>query len=62
MRLANPGYTAAARRGPSDKLSSRRLPAGDVLFEEIRVLQSGELDGEALFEVAHHAARHLAQA
>jgi len=42
-------------------LSRRRLLAGDVVFEKVGMLQAGKLDGEAVFEVAHHAALHLAQ-
>ena len=38
-----------------------RLAGGDVVFEKVRVLQPGKLDGEAVFEVAHDAALHLAE-
>ena len=35
--------------------------AADCVFEEVRVLQPGELDGKAVLEMAHHAALHLAE-
>src|SRR3984957_10327142 len=38
-----------------------RLAAADVVFEKVRVLQPGKLDGEAIFEVADDAALHLAE-
>jgi hypothetical protein len=31
------------------------LFAGDVVFDEIRVLQAHEFDGKAIFDVAHNA-------
>ncbi len=33
-----------------------RLPAGDVVFEKVRMLQAHELDREAVLEMAHHPA------
>ena len=36
------------------------LFAGDVLFDEVGMLQARELDGEAVFDVAHDAALRLA--
>src|SRR3954470_22447162 len=47
-------------RPVQSQLVARRLPAGDVLFEKVRVLQADELDGESIFEVANHPARCLA--
>ena len=44
------------------KAPFRRLRAGNVLFEKIRMLQARELDGEALLEVAHDPALCLAEA
>src|SRR5579871_5512685 len=35
--------------------------AGDVLFNKVGVLQPGELDGKAIFEVAHDPTLHLAE-
>jgi hypothetical protein len=40
--------------------SCRRLPAGDVLFEKIGMLQADELDRKAIFEVADDPADSLA--
>ena len=36
-----------------------RLFAGDVFFDEIRVLQPGEFDSESIIDVADHAALGL---
>ena len=41
--------------------ASLRLRTGDVLFEKIRMLHACEFDREAVFEVAHDAARGLAE-
>src|SRR6266852_1995135 len=38
----------------------RRLPAGDVLFEKVRVLQASELDRDAVLEMAYHPSQRLA--
>src|SRR5690349_14713957 len=35
--------------------------AGDVLFNKVRVLQAGELDGKAILEMAHDTTLHLAE-
>src|SRR5260370_7714074 len=35
--------------------------ARDVLFQEIRVLESRELDGKTAFDVAHDASRRLSE-
>src|SRR5271156_5105076 len=51
----------AARTSADWKLSARRLLAGDIVFEKVGVLQAGKFDGEAVFEVAHHAALDLAE-
>jgi hypothetical protein len=32
----------------------RRLLPGDALFQKVRMQQTGELDGEAVIDVAHH--------
>ena len=42
------------------RFSPAALPAGHVLFQKVRVLEVGELHGEAVVEVAHHPARGLA--
>ena len=34
---------------------------GDRVFDEVRMLQPGEFDGKPVFEVAHHAALHIAE-
>src|SRR5690606_2344674 len=52
--------TGATRRGYPLKCEWRRLLAGHVVFEKVRMLQAGELDREAAFDMAHDAARHLA--
>src|SRR5271154_6765173 len=54
-------WRGAAGAEASRKLSSWRLPAGDVLFEKVGVLQAGKLDGEAFLEVTHDASLDLAQ-
>src|ERR1700756_1698090 len=51
-----PGATQQSRQ-----LSWRLFPAGDVVFQEVRMLQAGELDGEAVFEMTHDAALHFAE-
>src|SRR5581483_1925843 len=38
----------------------RRLLAGHVVFDEVRVLQPGELDGKAVFDMADYPAGGLA--
>jgi hypothetical protein len=45
----------------SRQLSRRPLPAGDVIFQKVGMLQAGELDGEAFLEMAHDAALHCAE-
>ncbi len=37
------------------------LFAGNVLFDEVGMLQTSELDGEAVVDVTHHAALRLAK-
>ena len=39
-----------------------RLFAGDVVFDEVGMLQAGEFDREAVVDMAHHAALRLADA
>lgn len=39
----------------------RRLPAGDAFFQEIRMLEPGEFDREAVIKVTHDTALHLAK-
>src|ERR1700719_2928891 len=51
----------ARRARRSRQLSRRPLPAGDVVFQKVRMLQAGELDGEAFFEVTHDAALYGAE-
>jgi protein required for attachment to host cells len=52
--------------GGPDRETSRSLTksgdlsAGNVLFEKVGMLQTGELDGKAIFQVAHHAPLDLA--
>ncbi len=49
------------RWGRSGRLGERgELGPGHVLFEEIRVLQPDELDGDAVFEMTHHPSRRPA--
>ena len=38
----------------------RRLPAGNVLFDKIRMLQPDELDREAILDMADHPTGGLA--
>src|SRR6266700_5173776 len=45
-------------RRPARRL---RLPAGDVLFEKVRVLEADELDREAVLDVPDHATGGLAE-
>ena len=49
--------TGAARQWR--KLSDGVYRPADALFEKVRMLQPGELDREALLEVAHHPALHV---
>src|ERR1700688_2125093 len=52
---------ACARGRRSRQLSRRPLPAGDVVFQKVGMLQAGELDGEAFFEVTHDAALYRSE-
>src|SRR5580693_4899133 len=45
----------------SRQLSRRPLPAGDVVFQKVWMLQAGELDGEAFLKMAHDTALHRAE-
>src|SRR6516162_2153314 len=55
---ASASVHARTRRGRTRKRA--RLPAGNILFEKVRVLQADELDREAVLDMAHDAARRFA--
>jgi len=49
----HPGLDSAMTR--RRELRGLRLPAGNVVFQEVRVQQARELDGDSIVEVAHDA-------
>ena len=59
-QVADDFVAAIARNLPRHVYVAVTLFAGDVIFDEIRVLQAHEFDGEAVFNVTHHPALRFA--